>query len=99
LTTGELAAYWAAFHGARPKAAADGRTGKKEQNPSGQKKEKRVRFPWVDVCHQWNTGKCMKAAGTCVSSRGMPLRHVCDFRDLANLANICGQAHKRSQAH
>ena len=99
LTTGELAAYWAAFHGARPKAAADGRTGKKEQNPSGQKKEKRVRFPWVDVCHQWNTGKCMKAAGTCVSSRGTPLRHVCDFRDLANPANICGQAHKRSQAH
>jgi hypothetical protein len=66
---------------------------------TGQKKEKRVRFPWVDVCHQWNTGKCMKAAGTCVSSRGKPLRHVCDFRDLANPANICGQAHKRSQAH
>ena len=58
-----------------------------------------MRFPWVDVCHQWNTGKCMKAAGTCVSSRGTPLRHVCDFRDLANPANICGQAHKRSQAH
>jgi hypothetical protein len=101
LTTGELAAYWAAFYGARPKQTGPVKnSGKKDQNSSsGAKKEKRIRFPWVDVCHQWNTGKCMKAAGTCVSSRGTPLRHVCDFRDLANPANICGQAHKRSQAH
>ena len=101
LTTGELAAYWASFHGARPKQKAEAaKTSKKDSaGASTTKKEKRVRFPWVDVCHQWNTGKCNKAPGACTSSRGTVLRHVCDWRDLANPAVICGQAHKRLQFH
>jgi hypothetical protein len=101
LTTGELAAYWASFHGARPKQKAEAaKTSKKDSAAaSTTKKEKRVRFPWVDVCHQWNTGKCNKAPGACTSSRGTVLRHVCDWRDLANPAVICGQAHKRLQFH
>jgi hypothetical protein len=101
LTTDELAAYWASFHGARPKLKTEAaKTSKKEAtNTTTSKKEKRVRFPWVDVCHQWNTGKCSKAPGTCTLSRGTVLHHVCDWHDLANPAVICGQAHKRLQFH
>jgi hypothetical protein len=62
-------------------------------------KKKRVRFPWVDICHPWNTGRCTKAAGSCVSSRGVPLRHVCDWRDLANPTAVCGLDHQRVQIH
>jgi hypothetical protein len=66
LTTGDLSTYWASFHGARPKqkAVAAAKTVKKDAGTSHTaKSEMRVRFLWVDVCHQWNTEKCNKASG------------------------------------
>jgi hypothetical protein len=102
LTTGELAAYWASFHGARPKTKATAPT-KKEQRPRGSTSDgssrQRQRFPWIDVCHGWNTGRCSKPVGTCFSSRGTALRHVCDWRDPANPTAVCGKDHQRTQNH
>jgi hypothetical protein len=63
-------------------------------------RRKRVRFPWVDICHPWNVGKCVKMPGSCVSSRGVPLRHMCDWRDINNpTAPVCGQDHQRALFH
>jgi hypothetical protein len=107
LSTGELAAYWASFHGARPKVQQHPAPGPGPAPPGATRimagnseRRKRVRFPWVDVCHPWNMGKCGKAAGSCVSSRGVPLRHVCDWRDINNpTAPVCGQDHQRVMFH
>jgi hypothetical protein len=65
LTTGELSIYWESFHGVRPKQkVVAAKTAKKDAGTSHTaKSEMRVRFLWVDVCHQWNTGKCNKASG------------------------------------
>ena len=111
LTTGELASYWASFYGARPKARSSHSGGGPGPMGGGggvshsgytrlpAEKKKRVRFPWVDICHMWNLGKCAKPAGTCVSSKGVPLRHCCDWRDLNNPAAVCGRDHQRTQFH
>ncbi len=107
LSTGELAAYWASFHGARPKNMVPQPEAKMyplgttaRPATGGAERKKRVRFPWVDVCHPWNVGKCGKAAGSCISSRGVPLRHVCDWRDINNpTAPVCGQDHQRALFH
>jgi hypothetical protein len=59
-------------------------------------RRKRVRFPWVDVCHPWNVGKCEKTPGSCVLSGGVPFRHEPDWRDFNNItAPVCGQDHQR----
>ena len=107
LSTGELAAYWASFHGARPRSLVPQPEAKMyplgttaRPATGGAERKKRVRFPWVDVCHPWNVGKCGKAAGSCISSRGVPLRHVCDWRDINNpTAPACGQDHQRALFH
>jgi hypothetical protein len=100
LSTGELAAYWASFHGARPKSMVSQPEAKMfplGTAAGGAERKKRVCFPWVDVCHPWNVGK---AAGSCISSRGVPLRHVCDWRDINNpTAPVCGQDHQRALFH
>ena len=109
LSTGELSAYWASFHGARPKAPllTVDRDNKNFLAPAAARnsgvvleRRKRVRFPWVDVCHPWNVGKCAKTPGSCMSSRGVPLRHVCDWRDINNpTAPVCRQDHQRAFFH
>ena len=60
----------------------------------------RINLPFTDACRLWNTGKCLKAAGTCTTSKGVPLRHVCNFSDLNNpSANVCGQIHQSYMNH
>ncbi len=65
-TTGDLSTYWASFHGVRLKEKVVAtKTVKKDAGTSHTaKSEMTVRFLWMDVCHQWNTGKCNKAPGT-----------------------------------
>lgn len=47
-----------------------------------------------DVCVLWNLGKCIKAPGTCTTKRGVPLRHVCNYRqNWNNPTSYCGQNH------
>jgi hypothetical protein len=106
LSTGELKNTWNAFFSARPQSAFTKKdSSKQSQAPGSQKKFNRPnvglkKLPFIDVCYNWNKGICNKAAGTCFSSRGIQLRHVCDHRtDPANLAAHCGQNHRRLVAH
>ena len=99
LSTGELAAYWASFHGARPKALTAGEKAPSRAPSTKAKQEKRPRFPFVDICHNWNAGRCSKAAGTCFSSRGTLLRHACDWRNPTNPTVVCNMNHQRMQNH
>ena len=78
LNVGELKGTWDAFFGLKPQSQV---APKKKQNNTEQSSTNTRAFPkrkWVDICFDWNTGKCLKAAGTFVSPRGTPLRHVCN---------------------
>jgi hypothetical protein len=106
LSSGELKNTWNAFFTARPQSAFSRKDSSKQAQASGsQKKFNRPnvgfkKLPFIDVCYNWNKGICNKAAGTCFSSRGIQLRHVCDHHtDPANLAAHCGQNHRRLTAH
>ena len=60
------------------------------------------RYPgfFDDICRLYNYGKCVKPAGTCTTSNGIPLRHVCNYRaDIKNPANVCAQSHVRISNH
>jgi hypothetical protein len=103
LSTGELKNTWNVFFSARPQSSFTRKDAQKQNQT--QKKFARPnvglkKLPFIDVCYNWNKGTCNKQPGTCFSSRGIPLRHVCDHRtDPANLATHCGQNHKRLVAH
>jgi hypothetical protein len=106
LSTGELAAYWASFHGARPKNMVPHprpRCTPSATPPGPPPAEQRGRsgsvFPgWMSATR--GTSGSAKAAGSCISSRGVPLRHVCDWRDINNpTAPVCGQDHQRALFH
>jgi hypothetical protein len=106
LSSGELKNTWNAFFSARPQSAFSRKDSSKQAQAAGsQKKFNRPnvgfkKLPFIDVCYNWNKGTCNKAAGTCFSSRGIQLRHVCDHRtDPANLTTHCGQNHRRLIAH
>jgi hypothetical protein len=98
LDTGCLRSTWDAFFGAKPQAQLASKA--KALNARAQSNASRPQRKWVDICFEWNTGKCSKAAGSCVSSRGTPLRHVCNFRPDKNKPDVyCGKAHMRTSAH
>jgi hypothetical protein len=109
ISTGELESYWRSFIGARPQIRYPPGTSTaskgKEQHQQGQQaqkqqKDRKRKFPFVDICHRWNTNNCSKAAGACFNARGTPLRHCCDWRDPANPSSQpCGQAHTRVGNH
>jgi hypothetical protein len=110
LTTGDIKAYWESFFGARPQAASRQQV---QQPPSQQRQQQQQqqtfrpqqaknftkRYPFVDVCHAWNLGKCGKPAHDCRSKLGTPLRHVCDHRPDIYRVEVCGLPHTRPQNH
>jgi hypothetical protein len=110
----ELKAAWQAFFSARPQSALGKRSnpqqssgstsrGKWPQRPtqgSTQPKEDRRRLPVIPVCYNWNKKTCNKPDGQCTTFSRVPLRHVCDERiNPANLAEFCGQPHRRTLFH
>jgi hypothetical protein len=103
LSTGELKNTWNAFFSARPQSSFTRKDAQKQNQAQKKFARPNVGFkklPFIDVCYNWNKGTCNKQPGTCFSSRGIPLRHVCDHRtDPTNLAVHCGQNHKRLVAH
>jgi hypothetical protein len=105
LSSGELKNTWNAFFSARPQSAFSKKEATKQSTLPSQKKFNRPnvgfkKLPFIDVCYNWNKGTCNNQAGACFSSRGIPLRHVCDHRtDPSNLSLHCGQNHRRLVAH
>jgi hypothetical protein len=103
LTTAELSGYWKSFIGARPqnRSSSSSDSGHVKTSTHQQKpKEKKRKFPIVDICNKWNTGNCNKAPGTCYSFRGTPLRHCCNWRDPNQPSSQpCGAAHQRIGNH
>jgi hypothetical protein len=98
LDAGSLRATWEAFFGAKPQALLAAKA--KSQAAKATTPKAPPLRKWVDICFEWNSGKCTKSAGTCVSSRGTPLRHVCNFRpDKAKPDIYCGKAHMRTGSH
>jgi hypothetical protein len=108
LTAGDLKAAWQAYFSARPQSVL----GKKQSNPQSKnkwqkpsfstasQKEDRRKLPAIPVCYNWNKNTCNKPDGQCTTFNGTPLRHVCDERtNPANLAEFCGQPHRRVQFH
>jgi hypothetical protein len=105
LSTGDLESYWASFIGARPQA----RSKQPSLEPQMLSKPmaaiqkplpKKRKFPFVDICGKWNVGNCAKPAGACYNFRGVPLRHVCNWRDPSvQNAQPCGGNHMRQNTH
>jgi hypothetical protein len=74
ITHGELRSVWNSFFSARPQSVLVKRANK-------QWKAKPFKKQFLDVCFAWNRNQCSKAAGSCFSRMGTPLRHVCDFKE------------------
>jgi hypothetical protein len=107
LDTSALKGHWDSFFAARPQSSV---AAKFRQKENGQQKQKQqqggpaipalAKRAWVDICFGWNVNKCSKQAGTCMSSRGTPLRHVCNFIADPNKPNAyCEKAHPRVGNH
>jgi hypothetical protein len=102
LSSGELKNTWNAFFTACPQSAFVKKVSSKPDDLQSKKQGHKQprKLPFIDVCYNWNKGTCNKPTGTCFSSRGNALRHVCDQRtDPNNLLIHCGQNHKRCVAH
>ena len=57
-------------------------------------------FFWEDICVMFNIGKCVKPPGTCMTRKGKPLRHVCNYRaDPSKPHNYCGYPHASCYNH
>ena len=99
LDAGALKSTWDAFFGAKPQSHLTSKT--KNQPPKQQNKTNTYqKRQWVDICFDWNNGKCVKPLGVCVSSRGTPLRHVCNYQPDRAKPNIyCEKAHARTAFH
>jgi hypothetical protein len=99
LDTGALKATWDSFFGAKPQSQL-GLKAKSSKQQDQKGSQKQVRRAWVDICFDWNMGRCLKAPGTCVSNRGTPLRHVCNFQADRSKPNVyCEKAHARTAFH
>jgi len=115
LTTGELQGYWDSFIGARPhlksSAAGSSRPASRGQPQSSQNhtpssqpnqppRAPKRKFPFLDICNHFNFGRCQKAPGACVNSRGVNMRHVCNWRDpQVQNAQPCAGPHMRMGNH
>jgi hypothetical protein len=90
VTTGEMKGVWDAFWGAKPES-------KLKQKPGGSKQKGKFVFDssfFDDICRLYNMGRCLKPAGTCTTKAGIPLRHVCNFRqNPAKPLEACGKPH------
>ena len=100
LNTGELKATWDAFFGAKPQSQLAAKSSKRPSSSVADSKPKFIKRTWVDICFDYNVGKCQKAVGTCKSLKGVPLRHVCNYRADKNKPNAyCEKAHQRIGSH
>ena len=100
-TTGELKTAWAGFFGSQPQQT-QGNKAKKTNNQfvkqhgrqSGESKLS------LGICFAWNMGQCLKAAGTCTTMKGKPLKYICDHNaDPAKPLEVCGKDHIRKDFH
>jgi hypothetical protein len=102
LSTGELKAAWSAFFGAQPQsvlAKSKQQSKNNKQGAGGQQKGFDPRIA-LGICFSWNLGQCNKPAGSCMTSKGRPLKHVCDFiADQAKPTEVCGKDHMRKDFH
>jgi len=112
LTAGELKNAWHAFFSAMPQshlskrrhdnkpAPSTSNTKRHEQQSTSKGPSKQWSLPYIEVYYKWNRGFCNKPAGSCSTSAGRPLKHVCDERtDPNNLSVFCGQNHKRIEGN
>jgi len=78
LDTTALKGHWESFFAARPQSGLAAKA--KQSSQQAQKKPPTTqRRPWIDICFDWNNGRCLKAPGQCKSLRGTDLRHVCSW--------------------
>jgi hypothetical protein len=99
LSTGELSTHWASFIGAMPQSSKQKQKTEKKPSSGGDKHDSTKR-KWLDICFAWNNGVCIKAAADCKSSRGTPLRHVCNYAaDKSKPDQVCGKDHARMSFH
>jgi hypothetical protein len=98
VNTGEMKGIWDSFWGAKPESKI-----KPKPGSQGKKTFQRMQFEpgfFDDICRMFNIGKCTKAAGTCTTRSGIPLRHVCNFRtNPLNPRETCGKSHAAVQSH
>jgi hypothetical protein len=95
ITHGELRAVWNSFFSARPQSILA-----KRSQAAKAWKTRPFKKQFLDVCFAWNRGQCSKAAGSCFSKMGTPLRHVCDYKEDPNEPmKVCGEAHQRATFH
>jgi hypothetical protein len=110
LSCGDLKATWDTFFSNSPKSLMTLKAGKQQQKLTGQGQGQGQgqsssfltlgKRKWVDICFDWNAGKCLKAQGACQSMKGTPLRHVCNWIPDKSKPNIyCEKSHIRSQFH
>jgi hypothetical protein len=99
LNTGELKSAWSAFFGAQPQAAVS----QKAKNAPGKKNHGQKQVDpklALGICFAWNMGQCLKPAGSCATSKGRPLKHICDnVADPAKPTEVCGKEHIRKDFH
>jgi hypothetical protein len=101
LSAGELKTTWAVFFGAQPASHAGQKKNQGQNKGQGGKGQKQV-DPRValGICFNWNLGNCLKQAGACMTAKGRPLKHVCDFiPDPAKPTEVCGKDHMRKDFH
>lgn len=99
LTAGELKTAWSSFFGAQPQAAIQSKAKKGAASKPTSQKQVDPKLS-LGVCFAWNQGQCTKAAGTCVTSKGRPLKHICDHvADQSKPLEICGKEHIRKDFH
>jgi hypothetical protein len=99
INTGELKTTWAAFFGAQPQASSSQKS-KKQQGGTGNHQKAADPKLALGICFSWNLGQCLKPAGSCTTSKGRPLKHICDHvPDPAKPTEVCGKDHIRKDFH
>jgi hypothetical protein len=90
VSTGELKGVWDSFWGAKPES-------KLKQKPAGSKQKSKFVFDsgyFDDICRLYNMGRCLKPNGTCSTRAGVPLRHICNYKqNPAKPLEVCGKTH------
>ena len=110
LNTGDLRSSWASFFGAKPvstlqkskQAGQNQGQSSKPKVPGATSKPAFFKFPgyFDDICRMFNMGKCAKPAGSCSTTTGVPLRHICNYRqDLTKPVMVCGKDHPHCLNH
>jgi len=100
LDSSALRGHWESFFAARPQSGLATKNRQKDTSSSGQKQKSGQKRTWVDICFEWNVGKCPKSATDCKTWRGTPLRHVCNHIADRSKPNVyCEKAHTRQGNH